>query len=62
MDLNRAHRLWTVQFKDLHIMDFAVVDVEAQRRADNVDSLDSGCPGVQNHHVEVLVIDHLEDV
>ncbi len=50
------------KFEHLHIMDFSIVDMEAQRRTDNMEPLDSGSARIDGEHVIMRVAHDLENV
>ena len=49
-------------FTDFHILELPVFDAEAEGGADQMEALDAGGTGVEDHHVVVFVVDHFQDV
>ena len=54
--------LLPLPFPDFHVLHLAVLDAEAEGGADEVEALDAGGAGVEDHHVVVRVADNLQDV
>ena len=49
-------------FTDFHVLELPVFDAEAEGGADQMEALDAGGTGVEDHHVVVFVVDHFQDV
>ena len=52
----------SVQFENLHAVDPAALDLEAQGGADHMETLDSGCSRIYHQHVAFRIADNLEDM
>lgn len=51
-----------VQFEYLHAVDTALLDLEPEGGADYMEALDSGCSGIDRHHVPFVITHDFEDM